>query len=144
MKYLAKNRRAHANYQIKEKLEAGIALDGGEVKSIKKGQISLKEASIQITPQVEAFLINAYINPYQKREGINPRRERKLLLKRKEIKSLLGKIRQGLVIIPLSCYLKNGLIKIEIGLVKRKKKGDRRQELKKRAQERDIAVELKY
>ena len=143
MKKLAINRRARADYQIKKEFEAGIVLTGNEVKSVKKGQISLKEAFVRITPQEEAFLLNAHIAPYQKGTAGDPKRSRKMLLKKKELKSLLGKTQQGLAIVPLSCYLKRGLIKLRIGLGKRKKKGDRREELKQRAQERDISQELK-
>ena len=143
MKRLAVNRRARVDYQIKDRFEAGIVLTGREVKSVKKGQISLKEAFVQITPQEEAFLINCHISPYQKGRDGDPRQSRKLLLKKNELKSLLGKVRQGLTIIPLSCYLKRGLVKLEIGLAKRKKKADRRHDLKQQAQERDIRTELK-
>jgi SsrA-binding protein len=142
MKYLAKNRRAKLDYQIKEEWEAGIVLTGGEVKSAKSGQISLKGAFVRVTPNQEAWLINAHISPYQQKEEVDSRRTRKLLLKKSELRSLMGKSRQGpSTIIPLLVYQKRELVKIKIGLVQRKKKHDRRAELKRRAQEQDILRE---
>ena len=142
MKYLAKNRRARVDYQIKEEWEAGLVLTGGEVRSAKAGQINLKGAFVRITPSQEAWLINGHISPYQQGEEADPKRTRKLLLKKSELRSLLGKSQQGsLTIIPLLVYLKKGLVKVRIGIAQRKKKQDRRAELKRRAQEQDILKE---
>jgi len=143
MKYLAVNRRARADYSLQDKLEAGLVLTGNEVKSVKAGNISLKEAYVQVTPNQEAFLLNAHISPYQKAEGHDPERSRKLLLNKSELKNLFGKTSQkGLTIIPLAIYTKKGYLKLLIAVASKKKKRDRRQDLRQRAHERDIQQQL--
>jgi SsrA-binding protein len=135
MKVLAENKKVYFNYEILEKLEAGISLIGQEVKSIKKGQINLKGAHVVIDQKPEAYLINAYIPPYQPKnaKNYNPTRARKLLLKKKEIKYLLGKSKEkGLTLLPLRVYTKDSLIKIEIGIGRIKRKVDKRETIKKK------------
>jgi SsrA-binding protein len=144
MKILAKNRTAFKDYEIVDRMEAGIVLLGSEVKSAKLGQLNLKESYIKITRNNQAYLVGAHISPYKKGEKFNPIRDKKLLLNKKEIIKLSVKLRESnLTIIPLKAYLKNNLVKIEIGLARRKKQQDKRKQLIKKAQERDIKRELK-
>lgn len=145
MKIFAENKKARFNYEILEKYEAGIILTGPEVKSVRAGQISIKE-SYATARQDELFLTNAHISPYKPALNIdyNPTKSRKLLLKKSEIIKLIGKAQSGgNTLIPLKVYLKNNLIKVEIGLGKGKKKYDKREVIKKREQERDIRRALK-
>lgn len=143
---LIQNKKATFNFEILEKIEAGIALRGFEVKSIKTGQGSLL-GSYVIVRGNEAFLVEANIPPYQPAnapDSYDPERLRKLLLHKKEIDTLLGAEKQkGLTIIPLSMYNKGGKIKVEIGIARGKKKHDKRETIKKRDVDRDIARELK-
>ncbi|MGB9911513.1 MAG: SsrA-binding protein SmpB [Microgenomates group bacterium] len=140
------NRRAVYDYEILEKLEAGIALTGSEVKSIKTGHLDLNEAFIKIK-EGEAWLFNAHIYPYKfafLKEEYDPRRPRKLLLHKKEILKLAQKTASsGLTIIPLSCYTKNGKIKLEIALAKGRKKYQKKELLKKREVEKEIEESLR-
>jgi len=145
MKVYAENRKARFNYQILEEYEAGVVLSGAEVKSIRQGHISLKEAFATVRAG-EIWLTNAHISPYKpaRLEGYEPTRSRKLLLRQGEIVKLIGKNQeQGLTLVPLRVYDKNGKIKIEIGLGKGKKKYDKRETIKKRDQEQEIKRSLK-
>ncbi len=146
MKIIKKNKKAFYNYEILERFEAGIALTGNEVKAIKSGKISLKGSYVTLKDE-EVFLINCHISPYQPANAppdYDPERTRKLLLKKKQIKYLIGKTKQkGLTLVPLRVYNKRGKIKIEVGLVKGKKKPDKREKIKKRDQEREIRRILK-
>ena len=146
MKILAINKRANYDYEILEKLEAGLVLKGYEVKSIKTGHISLKGAYVAITGG-EAFLINANIPAYQPLnmpKDYDPTQSRKILLRRSQIKSLVGRISQkGLTLTPIKVYSKGGLIKIEIGLGKGKRKIDKREAIKKREAKRKIERALR-
>jgi len=143
MKIIAKNKRAYYDYRILDKFEAGIVLSGSEIKSIRQGRVSLKGSYVKIIEE-EIFLIGTYISPYQK-ANIDPVRTRKLLLNKGEIKKLIGKTKtKGYSLIPLKLYLKKNLAKLEIALVKGKKKYDRRDKIKKREEEREIRRELKY
>lgn len=141
MKPIAENRRAGFDYEILEKYEAGIALSGQEVKSAKSGRFNLA-GSYAIPKNGEFFLVNADIPPYQPKNApadYAPSRSRKLLLRKSEIKTLVGKLQQkSLSLIPLRAYLKNGFIKLELGLGKSRKKSDKRELLKKRASEREM------
>lgn len=134
-KDLITNKKAYFDYEILEKFEAGIALLGMEVKSLKMNKANIVGAYVVIKHH-EAFLLNASISPYQPQNtspDYDPQRTRKLLLQTKEIDYLFGKIKQqGLTLIPLKVYNKNGLIKVEIALVKGKKKFDKREVVKKR------------
>jgi len=146
MRVLAENKKAYFNYQILEKLEAGISLIGQEVKSIKSGRINLAGSYVVLKGPIkggypEVFLIGANIPPYQPKNAppdYNPERSRKLLLKKSEIKYLIGKVKQkGLTLVPLRVYTKRGKIKLEFGVARGKKKVDKRELIKKREFERE-------
>jgi SsrA-binding protein len=144
-KTVATNRRARHEYFILETLEAGIALQGSEIKSIRAGQISLAEAYVRIDGQ-EAWLEDAHIAPYEQASIFNhePRRSRKLLLHSTEIRKLWNAVRQkGVTIIPLAVYLKNGKAKVEIAVAKGKKLYDKRAEIAKRETQREIERTLR-
>ncbi|HEY5653582.1 MAG TPA: SsrA-binding protein SmpB, partial [Pontiella sp.] len=137
---LATNRKAHRDYQILEKLEAGIVLTGTEVKSVKQGQVSIQEGYIHVDDRMEAWLVGCTIQQYDHGNifNHNTTRERKLLLHRKEIEQLYGKIREkGLTIVPLKIYLVRGKVKVKIGLAKGKNVVDKRETIKKRESDRD-------
>lgn len=142
----AENRKARFNYEILEKYEAGIELLGVEVKSVRGGQMSLEGAFVIIRGG-EAYLINASIPPYQVKntpKDYDPLRNRKLLLTKKEIVELAGNEKnKSLTIVPISVYNKGRKIKVEIALVKGKKKFDKREALKKRNTDREIRREYK-
>ena len=142
----AENRKAHFNYEILEKYETGIELLGTEVKSVRNGQMSLEGAFV-IVRGGECFLINTNITPYQVKNApkdYDPLRNRKLLLTKKEIGELAGSEKnKSLTIVPLSVYNKNRKIKVEIALVKGKKKFDKRETLKKRDTDRELRREYK-
>jgi SsrA-binding protein len=145
VKVIATNRKARHNYFLLDKYEAGIALQGSEIKSIRSGQISIKEAYVR-TDGDEAWLVNAHIAPYDPASHLNhnPKRERKLLLHRKEIIRLWNEVSQkGVTIVPLRVYLKNGRAKVEIAIAKGKRKGDKREKISKRETEREIQKALR-
>jgi SsrA-binding protein len=142
---LVQNRQARFNYEVLEKVEAGIVLMGTEVKSIREGKANIKEAYADIRDG-EAWLIGAHINPYSHGNitNHNPLRERKLLLNTREIHRLQGKIMEkGLTLVPLRLYLKGRLIKLELGVARGKKLVDKREDIKKRDQEREIQRAMK-
>lgn len=142
---LVENRQARFNYEILEKVEAGISLAGTEVKSIREGKANIKEAYADIR-NGEAWLIGAHINPYSHGNITNhdPLRERRLLLNAREIHRLQGKVMEkGLTLVPLRLYLKGRLIKLELGVGRGKKLVDKRQDLKKKDQEREIQRALR-
>lgn len=144
-KVLARNRKAAHDYFIQEKFEAGLALQGSEIKSIRAGQVSLKEAYVR-TDGRQAWLVNAHIAPYNpaSSSGHNPLRERKLLLHRKEIDQLWEETsRKGNTIVPLQVYLKGGRAKLELAVARGKKKWDKREDIAKRDAEREMARALK-
>jgi SsrA-binding protein len=143
-KVVARNRRARHEYFILETYEAGVALQGSEIKSIRAGQISLAEAYVRIDGK-EAWLEDAHIAPYEQASIYNhePLRPRKLLLHSSEIRKLWNTVRQkGVTIIPLSVYLKNGRAKVEIAVAKGKKLYDKRAEIAKRDTNREIERQL--
>jgi SsrA-binding protein len=145
VKVIATNRKAGHNYFLLDKYEAGIVLQGSEIKSVRSGQISIKEAYVR-TNGDEAWLVNAHIAPYNPASHLNhnPKRERKLLLHRKEIIRLWKEVSQkGVTIVPLRVYLKNGRAKIEIAIAKGKRKGDKRDKISKREIEREIKKALR-
>jgi SsrA-binding protein len=145
VKVIATNRKAGHNYFLLDKYEAGIVLQGSEIKSVRSGQISIKEAYVR-TNGDEAWLVNAHIAPYDPASHLNhnPKRERKLLLHRKEIIRLWKEVSQkGVTIVPLRVYLKNGRAKIEIAIAKGKRKGDKRDKISKREIEREIKKALR-
>jgi SsrA-binding protein len=135
------NRRAPYDYQLLEKFEAGIVLNGPEVKSVKAGHLHLEEAFCQVK-NGELWLFNAHIHPYKFADNQNydPRRARKLLLHKNEILKLFQYSSQkGLTIVPISCYTKGNQIKLEIALAKGKKKYEKREAIKKRDLEREMS-----
>jgi len=145
VKIIATNRKARHDYFLLESFEAGIVLQGSEIKSIRAGQISLKEAYIRVDGE-QAWLVNAHVAPYDpaSRENHDPLRDKKLLLHKKEIKKLWDEVRQkGTTIIPIKVYLSKGRAKVEIAVAKGKKKYDKRQDLKKRDAQREIDRALK-
>ncbi len=145
IKIIADNKKAHFDYDLIETYEAGVELKGPEVKSIKSGHISIKEAFATIKNH-EIWLTNAHISPYKPANSNNsePTRPRKLFLSRNEIDHLIGAVQtQGLTLVPTKVYLSHGLIKAEIALAKGRKKHDKRELLKNRAIDRDLAREIK-
>jgi SsrA-binding protein len=139
-KVVATNRKASHEYFLLERIEAGIALQGSEIKSIRAGQISLAEAYIRVDGD-QAWLEDAHIAPYEHAGIFNhePRRSRKLLLHKKQIRQLWNQVRQkGVTIIPLRVYLKEGRAKVEIAVAKGKKLYDKRETMAKRDAEREI------
>lgn len=144
-KSIAKNRKAEFEYFLLERYEAGIALHGSEIKSIRMGQVSLQEAFVQVTEN-EAWLRDAHIAVYNPASYTNhdPKRQRQLLLNKKEIRELWTAVRQkGVSVVPVKMYLKNGRAKIEIAIAKGKKLYDKRQILEKKDMERDISRSIK-
>lgn len=146
MKVFAENKKAYFDYEILERIEAGIVLIGQEVKSIKSGRINLA-GSYVVANNEEFFLVGCNIPPYQPKNApsnYNPERSRKLLLKKSEIKYLIGKSQQrSLTLMPLKVYTKKAQIKIEFGIAKGKKKFDKRETIKKRDIKREIERTLK-
>ncbi len=142
MSVLAFNKRARFDYKIQDTFEAGLVLQGYEVKSIKTGHVSLKGSFVSAHKQrkvgknPEFFLVNAHIPLYKHASSIpnfDPTRSRKLLLKKSEIKRLVGKKKEeGLTLVPIRIYTKRGLIKLEFGVGKGKKKYDKREDIKKK------------
>jgi SsrA-binding protein len=147
MPVLATNKKARFDYEILDTFEAGLVLSGQEVKAVRQGQANLKGAYVTINNKAEAYLTNASIAAY-KMAGPLPdydsTRPRKLLLHKKEITSLTRKLQSaGLTLVPLSLYTKLRKIKLEIGLVKGKKKVDKRRSIKEKEQKRDMQRLLK-
>jgi SsrA-binding protein len=145
-KSLAKNKKAFHDYEILDKLEAGIILSGDEVKSIKAGQSNLKGAFVDVDKSDEAFVNELHVSRYKhsSNKSYDPTRKRKLILHKKEIYKIAKEIHEkGVTAIPLELYLKGGLIKIQIGICRGKKLFDKRDVLKKRSQEMDIKRQLK-
>ncbi len=145
VKLVANNKKAYHDYFIEDKYEAGIELFGTEVKSIRMGRCSVKESFIRIE-KGEMFLYGMHINPYEKGNIFNkdPLRTRKLLLHKSEIAKLGGKIAEkGFTLVPLQVYFKGSLVKVEIGLAKGKKLYDKREDLAKKDQRREMDRALK-
>ncbi|MFH1825035.1 MAG: SsrA-binding protein SmpB [Candidatus Firestonebacteria bacterium] len=145
MKVIIENRKAFFDYFILEKYEAGIALVGTEVKSIRESKVNLKDSFARVD-KGEIFLYNMHISPYLygNIHNVLPTRKRKLLLHKTEINRLLGKLSQkNLTLVPLKIYLKGNKIKIELALAKGKKHFDKRDVIKKREVEREIKSALK-
>ena len=145
IKLIANNKKAYHDYFIEEKYEAGISLAGTEVKSLRMGRCSIKEAFIRIEHD-EVFVYNMHISPYEKGNIFNkdPLRVRKLLLHRQEIRKIQGHITQkGYTIVPLSVYFSGSLVKVEIGLAKGKKLYDKRQDIAKKDQRREAERKFK-
>lgn len=144
-KVVTKNRKAFHDYFIQETFEAGLSLVGTEVKSLREGKVNLKDSYILIK-NGEAFLLNCHISPYSHGniQNHDPLRTRKLLLHKKEIGKLWEKTsQQGLTIIPLKIYFKNGKAKVEIGLAKGKRQYEKRDSIKEREAKREIERHMK-
>ncbi len=139
------NRKAFHDYEILEKFEAGLVLHGTEVKSLRLGKVSFKDSYVKAKDGA-LWVVNLHISEYAHGSAWNhdPARPRKLLLHKREIKRLIGKIEeQGLTLVPLSIYFKNGYAKVELGLARGRKLFDKRHEIAKRDVNRDIQRELK-
>jgi SsrA-binding protein len=144
-KLICNNKKAYHDYSIEEKFEAGMVLQGTEVKSLRQGKANLND-SFAMVRNGEAFLHNLHISPYDfgNRSNHDPDRMRKLLLHKKEIVKLFSRIReQGYSLVPLRLYFKNGMVKVEMGLAKGKKLHDKREDMKEKDMRRDVAQALK-
>lgn len=144
-KLIANNKKAYHDYFILDTYEAGIALHGTEVKSLRMGKCSIKESFIRVE-NGEMFIYGMHISPYEKGNIFNkdPLRVRKLLLHKAEINKMLGKTKEkGMSIVPLKVYFKGSLIKVEIGLAKGKKLYDKRQDIAKKDQKREAERDFK-
>ena len=144
-KIIAVNRKARHDYFVEDTYEAGIALHGTEVKSLRMGKCSIKEAFIRIE-NGEVFVYGMHISPYEKGNIFNkdPLRVKKLLLHKAEINKMLGKVKEkGISIVPLKVYLKGSLVKMEIGLAKGKKLYDKRDDIAKKDQKREAERDFK-
>jgi len=143
---VAENRRARHDYHIEETYEAGIALTGSEIKSVRAGRLNLRGSYARVVHE-EIFLYEMHISPYEQ-AGVyynhNPLRPRKLLLHRREIRRLVGLIRQkGLTLVPLRVYFKGRRAKVELGVARGKKVYDKREDIAKREAQRDIERAIK-
>ena len=140
-KSICENRKARHDYFIEERVEAGIVLSGGEVKSLREGRVNLKDSYARIDRRGEAFLVGVHITPYgyATNEVAEPDRPRKLLLHRAEIDRLGGKTRErGFTLIPTRMYFKDGRAKVEIGLARGKEQRDKRDTIRKAESQREI------
>lgn len=142
---LVQNRKANHDYFVEETMEAGVALVGTEVKSIRAGKANLKECYADIK-NGEMFILNMHISPYEQGNifNVDPLRARKLLLHKEQIARLAGMVsRDGYTLIPLSMYLKNGKVKVALGICRGKKNYDKRDSMLEKAHKRDIEREMK-
>jgi SsrA-binding protein len=145
MKLLAKNRRASFDYDLTERLVAGLVLNGSETKSLKAGSASLK-GSFVIIRSGEAFLVNAHVTPYAhagNKAELDPTRQRKLLLHRRQLDHLVSQKQSGLSIVPTALLQDRRLVKLEIGVGRGRKRYDKREQIKRRDTARDVARSLK-
>ena len=147
MKLIAKNKKAYFNYELLESYEAGIALLGSEVKSIREGRISLKESYAEVRDG-EVYLLSCHISPYEPANRLNhePLRERKLLLHHREIKRLTGKIKErGFTLVPVQVRINDrGKVKIELALARGKKTHQKREVIRERDRDREMRAEIKH
>ena len=144
-KLIASNKKAFHDYFVLQKFEAGVALTGTEVKSLRDGKANIKDSYV-IFKDGEAFLFNAHISPYShgNLQNHEPERNRKLLLHRREIEKLREQVvEKGLTVVPLRLYFKGGKVKVEIAVVRGKKLYDKRETEKKRELDREAAVAMK-
>jgi len=144
-KVVAVNRKARHDYELLERTEAGLVLQGTEVKSIRDGRVNLKD-SYASAQDGELFLLQCHVSPYShgNRENHDPLRKRKLLLHRRELRRLIGKMSErGLTLVPTRMYFKNGRVKVEIALARGKKAHDRRASEKEKDVNREIRAALK-
>ena len=146
VKLVANNKKAYHDYFIDEKFECGIELFGTEVKSIRMGKCSIKEAFVRVDHHNEIWVYGMHVNPYEKGNIFNkdPLRARKLLMHKNEIFKLAGKIAEkGYTLVPLQVYFKGSLVKVEIGLAKGKKLYDKRADIAKKDQRREVERDYK-
>ena len=146
VKIIANNKKAWHDYFIEDKIEAGIELVGTEVKSIRQGHCSIKEAFIRIDKNNEVMIYGMHISPYERGNIFNkdPLRVRKLLLHKKEIDKIFGKMKEkGNTVVPLQVYFSGSLVKVEIGLAKGKKLYDKRDDIAKKDQRREAQRDFK-
>jgi SsrA-binding protein len=144
-KLIASNKKAYHDYFVLQKFEAGIALTGTEVKSLRDGKANLKDSYVNFE-KGEAYLYSAHISPYThgNRENHDPERRRKLLLHRNELEKLFAQlVEKGLTIVPLRLYFKKGRVKVEIAVVRGKKLYDKRETIKNRELDREAAAAIK-
>lgn len=146
MKEIAVNRQARFEYFVEDSFEAGIVLEGSEVKSIRRGGVNLRD-SFALIENGEVWLKNAHISPYEKSSAFNThdaKRDRKLLLNRDEINKIVGKVKQkGYTLVPLKLYFKESLIKLELGLCRGKQAFDKRKSIAERDLKRSVERQLK-
>jgi SsrA-binding protein len=146
VKIVSTNRKASFEYFLEETFEAGISLQGSEIKSIRAGQMSLAESYVKVDGK-EAWLLDAHIAPYEQANRYNhePRRPRRLLLNKREIRELWDAVRlKGMTIVPTKVYLKSGRAKVEIAIARGKKLHDKRDVIAKREVERDMKRQIRY
>lgn len=146
VKIVANNRKAGFEYFLLEKFEAGLVLQGSEIKSIRAGQMSIQESYVDIENGEQAWLVEAHIAPYEQanRNNHEPKRKRKLLLHKKQIRELWNNVRiKGMTVVPTRVYLKNGRAKIEIALAKGKKAYDKRATIAKRDEARSAERQIR-
>jgi SsrA-binding protein len=144
-KIIADNRKAHHDYHLLETFEAGVVLQGTEVKSIREGGANLRDSFARIEAG-EVWIYNVHISPYRNRgyTDHDPKRRRKLLLHRQEIRKLIGKtVERGMTLVPVRMYLKNGHVKIAVSLAKGKKAHDKRETIKRREAARETRAAIK-
>ncbi len=146
MKIISKNKKAFFDYEVLDKIEAGIVLTGDEVKSLRAGHVNLTGAFANVH-QGELFMVNCHITPYDKaykKDEDTAKRSRKLLVHKRELNKLVGDIsRKGITVIPLVLYFKNSKVKVELGLCKHRKAAGKKQMLKERDIKRETSRELK-
>jgi SsrA-binding protein len=145
IKTVVRNRKARHEYHVLEAFEAGLVLQGTEVKSLRQGRANLQDAYARFD-RGELWLLNLHISPYEQGNRFNhdPLRPRKLLLNQRELRKLVGSVeQQGLTLVPLDIYFKRGIAKTTIALVKGKQLHDKREDLKKREHQRDVEREFK-
>lgn len=146
IKIITENRKARHDFTIHETFEAGIALTGTEVKSLRAGRANMKDSYAQVTRNAEVFVYNLHISPYEHGNIFNhdPLRNRRLLLHREEIRRLIGKVKEkGYALVPLKLYFKHGLVKLELALATGKKLYDKRQDLAKKDAKREMERAMK-
>jgi len=146
IKIICKNRKAFFNFEVEDTFEAGIALLGSEVKSLRAGRVNLSDSYAKVIDG-ELFLVDAHISPYEQanRQNHDPLRQRKLLMHAREIRKLMGKIAErGYSLVPLKLYFKNGKVKVELGLAKGKKSYDKREAIRKKDERRELERMAKY
>jgi len=145
-KNISVNRKARHDYFIEEKFEAGLALLGAEVKSLREGKVNLRDSYARVTRRGEMVLVGVHISPYGHagKEAPDPVRTRKLLMHRREIDRLSGKIRErGFTVVPTRLYFKKGRVKVELGLARGKEHHDKRDDLRKAESKREIDRAMK-